>query len=119
MSTTTARAASTARSFAILTDVTLCIGCEECVAACKRTNETGEDDAGYGLGWRIEEREGLKFVSHGGGINGWRAFVVRVPAKEIFVAVLTNREGGRPRVSELANSIAERLVEVRGVGSEK
>jgi formate dehydrogenase iron-sulfur subunit len=33
------------RSFAILTDVTRCIGCEECVAACKRANATGDDDA--------------------------------------------------------------------------
>jgi formate dehydrogenase iron-sulfur subunit len=31
------------KSYAILTDVTKCIGCEECVAACQRTNETGED----------------------------------------------------------------------------
>ena len=30
-------------AWAILTDVTKCIGCEECVAACKRTNNTGED----------------------------------------------------------------------------
>jgi formate dehydrogenase iron-sulfur subunit len=42
---TTANPGPGARSFAILTDVTLCIGCEECVAACKRTNDTGEDDA--------------------------------------------------------------------------
>ena len=28
---------------AILTDVTRCIGCEECVAACKKTNATGKD----------------------------------------------------------------------------
>jgi formate dehydrogenase iron-sulfur subunit len=28
---------------AILTDVTRCIGCEECVAACKRVNQTGDD----------------------------------------------------------------------------
>jgi formate dehydrogenase iron-sulfur subunit len=27
----------------ILTDVTRCIGCEECVAACKKTNQTGKD----------------------------------------------------------------------------
>jgi formate dehydrogenase iron-sulfur subunit len=33
------------RSFAILTDITKCIGCEECVAACKSANETGADDA--------------------------------------------------------------------------
>jgi formate dehydrogenase iron-sulfur subunit len=32
------------RSFAILTDVTRCIGCEQCVAACKQTNHTGEDE---------------------------------------------------------------------------
>lgn len=29
--------------FAILTDTTLCIGCEECVKACKKTNELGQD----------------------------------------------------------------------------
>lgn len=27
----------------ILTDVTRCIGCEECVTACKKTNDTGND----------------------------------------------------------------------------
>jgi formate dehydrogenase iron-sulfur subunit len=32
-------------SFAILTDVTRCIGCEDCVAACKKANATGDDDA--------------------------------------------------------------------------
>jgi formate dehydrogenase iron-sulfur subunit len=32
------------RSFAILTDVTRCIGCEQCVAACKQANHTGNDE---------------------------------------------------------------------------
>ncbi len=31
------------KSMAILTDVTLCIGCEECVAACDTTYQTGPD----------------------------------------------------------------------------
>jgi formate dehydrogenase iron-sulfur subunit len=30
-------------SFAILTDTTLCVGCQKCVAACKRENELGKD----------------------------------------------------------------------------
>ncbi len=30
-------------TMAILTDVTRCIGCEECVAACRKTNDTGSD----------------------------------------------------------------------------
>lgn len=38
-------------SMAILTDVTRCIGCEECVAACKKTNQTGEDQP-----WRWQKR---------------------------------------------------------------
>jgi formate dehydrogenase iron-sulfur subunit len=33
------------KKMAILTDVTKCIGCEKCVAACKETNHTGEDRA--------------------------------------------------------------------------
>jgi formate dehydrogenase iron-sulfur subunit len=32
------------KSMAILTDVTRCIGCEECVLACRRTNGTGVDE---------------------------------------------------------------------------
>jgi formate dehydrogenase iron-sulfur subunit len=31
------------KQMAILTDVTRCIGCEECVSACQKTNETGQD----------------------------------------------------------------------------
>lgn len=31
------------KQMAILTDITKCIGCEECVAACKMINSTGED----------------------------------------------------------------------------
>ena len=30
-------------TFAILTDTTLCVGCEQCVEACKRTNGLGRD----------------------------------------------------------------------------
>ena len=38
-------------NMAILTDVTKCIGCEECVAACKKTNQTGKD-----LPWRWQRK---------------------------------------------------------------
>ncbi|MEK7269697.1 MAG: 4Fe-4S dicluster domain-containing protein [Planctomycetota bacterium] len=38
------------KRMAILTDVTRCIGCEECVRACKGTNATGKDKP-----WRWQE----------------------------------------------------------------
>ena len=36
--------ASGMKTFAMLTDVTLCIGCEECVTACKQLNQSGDED---------------------------------------------------------------------------
>ena len=39
------------KQMSILTDVTLCIGCEECVNACKRVNDTGRDQP-----WRWQRR---------------------------------------------------------------
>jgi formate dehydrogenase iron-sulfur subunit len=39
------------KQMSILTDVTLCIGCEECVNACKKTNKTGEDEP-----WRWQRK---------------------------------------------------------------
>ncbi len=39
------------KQMSILTDVTRCIGCEECVKACKKTNDTGEDKP-----WRWQRR---------------------------------------------------------------
>ncbi len=35
--------AATTSQFAILTDTTLCTGCEECVSACKKSNGLGKD----------------------------------------------------------------------------
>jgi Fe-S-cluster-containing dehydrogenase component len=63
MSTRTGTTASPARSFAILTDVTLCIGCEECVAACKKTNETGEDDVPWKWQGGAEELSSTRWTT--------------------------------------------------------
>lgn len=43
-----------------------------------------------GLGWRINEKNGVKFYHHGGTIPGGRAFLLALPNERIAVAVLTN-----------------------------
>jgi D-alanyl-D-alanine carboxypeptidase len=48
---------------------------------------------GYGYGWMIGDCQGLGTQEHGGGINGFVCYALRVPAERVFVAVLTNRTG--------------------------
>lgn len=46
----------------------------------------------YGFGWIIGQVGDLPDVEHGGFINGFNSYVVRVKAPDVFVAVLTNAE---------------------------
>lgn len=48
----------------------------------------------YAYGWQVEERQGVQVIQHGGGINGFRSSLVRVPAQQLVVTVLSNGEGG-------------------------
>ncbi len=51
-------------------------------------------DTHYAFGWLTSTLDGLHLLSHAGGINGFSSMVARVPATHVYVAVLTNREGG-------------------------
>jgi D-alanyl-D-alanine carboxypeptidase len=48
----------------------------------------------YGLGWQIGKLQGEPAVSHGGGIPGFSSYAIRIPAKNVYVAVLTNADSG-------------------------
>lgn len=50
--------------------------------------------APYGLGWGIDDYEGEPMREHGGVINGFRSYMVSLPARGSFVAVLSNRSWG-------------------------
>jgi D-alanyl-D-alanine carboxypeptidase len=44
----------------------------------------------YGAGWIMGRVGPVATVEHGGGINGFNAYVLRAPAQHLYVAVLTN-----------------------------
>lgn len=67
------------------------------------------EPAEHGLGWETVERGGTRFVYHGGGINGWRAFIVSVPERDVFVAVLSNRDEERTPVGSIAMMVAAQV----------
>ncbi|SFU94897.1 serine hydrolase domain-containing protein [Pseudoduganella namucuonensis] len=48
----------------------------------------------YGYGWFISTFQGHKTEQHGGAINGYTSSVLRVPDQKLFVAVLSNTQGG-------------------------
>ncbi|MFN0111449.1 MAG: serine hydrolase [Blastocatellia bacterium] len=48
----------------------------------------------YGYGWGVNTLQGMQMLAHGGGINGFTCDAVRLPETRVYVAILTNREGG-------------------------
>ena len=66
------------------------------------------EEAEYGFGWQIQEVNGHRLVSHGGGIPGFSTELSRFVDDKLTVIVLTNAEGGHAEA--LAQGIAGRMV---------
>lgn len=60
----------------------------------------------YGDGWFVGKLYGAVSQNHSGGIPGYMAHVVRVPSEHVFVAVLSNADGGIARPDQTANTAA-------------
>jgi hypothetical protein len=61
----------------------------------------------YGMGWIISDYRGLKVLSHGGMIDGFRTLVVLVPERKLAFAIFANLHDSK-MVLALANSIIDR-----------
>ncbi len=66
-------------------------------------------DEGYGYGLAIGRTRGLRTVSHGGGLQGFRSHLLRLPDEHFTVVVLSNSAPSIPglEVDALANEISE------------
>lgn len=67
---------------------------------------TPEKSAGYGYGWSVGTLQGAPVVEHGGGINGFLTYALRLPQQKIFVAVLANADSGNVNPALLAKKAA-------------
>ena len=61
---------------------------------------------GYGYGWEVRRLQGAQLVGHGGGINGFSTYALRLPEEKVFVAVLSNAEDGLANPAVVANRAA-------------
>lgn len=57
----------------------------------------------YGYGWAVGKLRGSAAIGHDGGINGFSTYAVRVPEHKLYVAVLTNLDGGMVAPTLVAN----------------
>jgi CubicO group peptidase (beta-lactamase class C family) len=51
---------------------------------------SNKSDESYGFGWYIEDGKG-KVLSHGGGMPGYKSFIVIVPQSKTGIVILTNK----------------------------
>ena len=76
-----------------------------------QTDENKKDNSGdgYGYGWAISQLRGAEEISHGGGLNGFSSFLMRLPRENFTVAVLANALPGGPGVdpTRLARLVAQ------------
>lgn len=54
----------------------------------------GGSSTGYGYGWGTGKVRGSPTIEHGGGINGFTSFAMRLPEEKVFVVVLSNSDNG-------------------------
>lgn len=60
------------------------------------TTQSGEN-SWYGVGWSIQtEENGVRSISHGGGMGGVTTNLTLLPAEKIVVVALANGNGGLP-----------------------
>lgn len=73
------------------------------------TASTEPKDTGYGYGWAIDRFRGLKEISHGGGLQGFVSYLLRLPEANFTAVVLVNAAPPPPGVNptELARDLAE------------
>ncbi len=82
----------------------------ELLFTAQRT-EDGQD-TGYGLGWRVGEYQGRRFVWHTGGAVGGSSVLVLLPEARVVVALIVNLQGVQlaPLGFWIADQVARHMV---------
>jgi len=71
---------------------------------------TAAGSRGYGYGWGFDEIRGMKLISHGGGLDGFSSYLMRLPEKNLTVTVLANSAPSIPDLSP--TGFAHRIGEI-------
>ncbi len=64
----------------------------------------------YGYGFGVSTLRGARSIEHGGGINGFSTYAVRLPDEKVYVAVLANSDAPAADPTTLGKEIAALLI---------
>lgn len=67
-------------------------------------------ETGYGLGWGLSERSGLKEIAHGGAQQRVSTYLYMIPEKGIAVVLMANLEDVGGSLNKLSRQIADILL---------
>lgn len=65
----------------------------------------------YAMGWIVSDYRGLRLLSHGGMIDGFRIHVLLVPDKQLGIAIFNNQHDTKMNLA-LANALTDHLLEL-------
>jgi CubicO group peptidase (beta-lactamase class C family) len=85
------------------------------VGVLEGDDPTHPEERGYGLGWIIDTLRGQREISHGGEIDGFGSYLLRLPAQHLTVVVLLNCV---PQMPSLQQWSLARDLAVRALGDE-
>jgi D-alanyl-D-alanine carboxypeptidase len=74
--------------------------------AVAKTTLTDGKVSGYAYGWANGTVRGVPTVEHGGGINGFNTYALRVPSAHVYVVVLRNTDSGTANPETVARKLA-------------
>ncbi len=63
---------------------------------------TDGSSSGYSYGFSVGDYAGHRMIHHGGGINGFSTYMIRVPEEDVFIAIFSNDPAAQPGPGPLA-----------------
>ena len=63
----------------------------------------GNETAGFGLTWWLEERDGDHYIAHSGSLSGYTAFLLGNRDRTLGFAIMTNGNRAHPHLFKLAD----------------
>jgi CubicO group peptidase (beta-lactamase class C family) len=70
------------------------------VGTLKDDDPTHPEDIGYGFGWTMDRLNGAREISHGGELDGFGSYLLRLPDYQLTVIVLLNCVPQLPHVQQ-------------------